>query len=234
MFISGQELLMFFPEASRDESLSKITRILSSEYWESVEIPILYKNGEIRLALLNSANIYAEDGTNLLATIAQGIDITDRKRAEEALAKSKAYTESIIKNFLDTLIVVDREAKIQTMNPETCCLLGYTEEELIGQPISTIFAVEVYRMFQFFQEHEKAEALRSQDTIRNRELTYRTKDGKLIPMSFNAGVLTAEAGNVTGVVAGAKDLTEVKQAEEARRKTEEHFRKVILARTPHL
>jgi len=89
-------------------------------------------------------------------------------------------------------------------------------------------------MFQFFREHEKAEALRSQDTIRNRELTYRTKDGKLIPMSFNAGVLTAEAGNVTGVVAGAKDLTEVKQAEEARRKTEEHFRKVILARTPHL
>jgi len=69
-------------------------------------------------------------------------------------------------------------------------------------------------MFQFFREYEKAEALQPQDTIRNRELTYRTKDGRLIPMSFNAGLLTDEAGNVTGVVAVAKDLTEIKQAEE--------------------
>jgi len=76
---------LLFPEASRDESLSKIARALSGEYWESVEIPILRQDGEVRLALWNSANIYAEDGTTLIATIAQGIDITERKRAEEAL-----------------------------------------------------------------------------------------------------------------------------------------------------
>jgi PAS domain S-box-containing protein len=81
--VIGQELSVLFPEASRDESLSKIARTLAGEYWESVEIPILRKDGSIRLALWNSANIYAEDGTTLLATIAQGQDITERKRAEE-------------------------------------------------------------------------------------------------------------------------------------------------------
>ena len=85
--VIGQELPMLFPEASRDESLSKIERTLSGEYWESVAIPILRKDGETRLALWNSANIYAEDGTTLLATIAQGQDITERVRAEEALDK---------------------------------------------------------------------------------------------------------------------------------------------------
>ncbi len=83
--VVGRELRLLFPEASRDESLSKIARALSGEYWESVEIPILRQDGETRLALWNSANIYAEDGTTLMATIAQGVDITARKQAEEAL-----------------------------------------------------------------------------------------------------------------------------------------------------
>jgi len=156
----------------------------------------------------------------------------DLEKKAEVLAASKAYTESIIQNFLDTLIVVDAEAKIKTVNPATCHLLGYTEEELIGQSISIIFAEEeeeeeVKRVFQFLRDPENKEALRSQDTIRNRELTYKTRDGRLTPMSFNASVLTDKAGNITAVVAGAKDITEIKQAEEARRKTEEHFRKVI-------
>jgi len=160
-------------------------------------------------------------------------DITERKRAEDALVASKAYTESIVQNFLDTLIVVDAEAKIQTVNPATCRLLGYTEEELKGQSVSMIFAEEeeeeeeVKRVFQFFREPEKAETLRPQDTIRNRELTYKTKDGRLISMLFNASILTDEMGNVTGVVAGAKDITEIKQAQETLRKTEERFRDVI-------
>lgn len=81
--VIGQKLSMLFPEASRDESLTKIKRTLRGEYWESVEIPILCKNGEVRLVLWNSANIYAEDNTTVVATIAQGQDITERKKAQE-------------------------------------------------------------------------------------------------------------------------------------------------------
>ena len=46
-------------------------------------------------------------------------------------------------------------------------------------------------------------------------------------MLFNASILTDEMGNVTGVVAGAKDITEIKQAQETLRKTEERFKDVI-------
>jgi PAS domain S-box-containing protein len=83
--VVGQELSRLFPEASRDESLSKIEQTLSGEYWKSVEIPILRKDGGIQVALWNSANIYSEDGKTLLATIAQGTDITERKKAEEKI-----------------------------------------------------------------------------------------------------------------------------------------------------
>ena len=87
--VVGQQLHMLFPETSRDELLHEIADTLSSEYWESVEIPILRKDGNVRLVLWSSANIHTEDGATLLATIAQGQDITRRKQHErevEAIA----------------------------------------------------------------------------------------------------------------------------------------------------
>ncbi len=148
---------------------------------------------------------------------------------------SRDYFDNIIKSMIDTLIVVDAEAKIATVNPATCHLLGYREEELLGQPVSIIFAEEeeeeVRRVFQFFREPEKAEALDPQDTVRNRELTYKAKDGRLIPMSFNASILTDEAGNVTAVVAGAKDITDIKAAEAGIRR-ERNFSQNIITTIP--
>ncbi|MBU0702499.1 MAG: PAS domain S-box protein [Chloroflexi bacterium] len=109
--VIGQKLHLLFPEARRDESLSEIARTLSGEYWESVEIPILRKDGDIRLALWNSANIYAEDGTTLLATIAQGTDITERKRAEEELRKHHEHLEELVKERTAELVIAMEKAQ---------------------------------------------------------------------------------------------------------------------------
>ncbi len=87
-----KNMQMLFPDSSLHETLSEIDRTLSGEYWELLEIPILHKDGTIRLTLWNSANLYGEDGTTVLAIIAQGIDITERKQAEEAL---KQYAEEL-------------------------------------------------------------------------------------------------------------------------------------------
>jgi PAS domain S-box-containing protein len=84
--VVGLELCMLFPEESREKSLSKIVHALGGEDRESPEIPILRKNGEIRIALWNSANIRSGDGTAVIATIAQGQDITERKQAEQMKA----------------------------------------------------------------------------------------------------------------------------------------------------
>ncbi len=87
--VIGKKLQILFPESSREESLKKIANTLSGEYWESVEIPILRKDKDIRIALWNSANIQAGDGITVIATIAQGQDITERKYAEKDLKESK-------------------------------------------------------------------------------------------------------------------------------------------------
>ncbi len=87
--VIGKNLDLLFPKDTKEKSLQKIQQTLGGEYWESVEIPILQKNGQIRIALWNSANIYDRYGNKLLATIAQGQDITERKQTEESLYKSE-------------------------------------------------------------------------------------------------------------------------------------------------
>ena len=85
--VIGRDLSLLFPKEKDEESMYKITRTLKGEHWESVEIPIQCKNGEMRLALWNSAHIYDKDGKTLRATIAQGVDITERKYTEKRLSQ---------------------------------------------------------------------------------------------------------------------------------------------------
>ncbi len=83
--ILGRDLSILFPQITRDQSLLEIAKTLAGKHWESVEIPVQRKDGDIRIALWNSANVYAEDGKRLVATMAQGQDITRRVQAENSL-----------------------------------------------------------------------------------------------------------------------------------------------------
>jgi len=87
--VMGRRLELLFPEESKESSLREIERTARGGHWETIEIPILRKDGTTRIALWNSANIYDKDGRTVISTIAQGQDITDRKKAEQALQKAR-------------------------------------------------------------------------------------------------------------------------------------------------
>ena len=80
--VIGRRFEILFPANTKEISLDRIRKILTAEF---VEIPILRSDGSTRIVLWNSANIYAEDGKTPVATIAQGLDITERKRSEDRL-----------------------------------------------------------------------------------------------------------------------------------------------------
>lgn len=107
--VIGKNLSILFPRESKDESLDKIRRTLIGERWEVVEIPILRKGGSVRTVLWNSANIYSEDGKTLLATIAQGQDITERKAAESELKKAHQQLEKKVRERTSQLTRINQE-----------------------------------------------------------------------------------------------------------------------------
>jgi len=113
-----QPLSMLFTEASRDESQAKIRQTLGGEYWESVEIPILRKDGEIRIVLWNSANVYDKDGKTFQATIAQGNDITEHKQAEEKLRESNERYQFLMDRALEAIWFTAYEEPIDITLPE--------------------------------------------------------------------------------------------------------------------
>jgi len=107
--VIGENLEILFPEASREESLRRISQASRGEQWEVVEIPILNKSGEVRIVLWNSANIHGRDGKEIVATIAQGQDITARKTAEDSLRSLNEELERRVQERTASLDASNRE-----------------------------------------------------------------------------------------------------------------------------
>jgi PAS domain S-box-containing protein len=210
--VIGKKLTMLFPQESRDESLGKIGRTLEGEYWESVEIPILHKNGDIRIALWNSANIYAEDRTTLLATIAQGMDITERKRAEEALRESEERYRSILETAPHSITITRvKDGRYLQVNEAFCQMRGYSREEVLGR---TPFDLNLYVNPEDREHFIKI--LKEKGEVNGFKVQYQKRDGTTIDTLLSARPLEYE--NEDCLIAVVTDVTELKGAQEALKK----------------
>jgi PAS domain S-box-containing protein len=164
--VIGKPLDTLIPRKYLDASMDLIGKTLDGERWDSVEIPILHKNGEIRTVLWNSAAIFASDGETIVSTIAQGQDITLRKTVEAELRQRAAdYAElnvtlqeeiwqrkesdSTLKNTLsllhaslestaDGILVVNKQGKITSYNQNFITMWCIPEDMLAGGDDETI------------------------------------------------------------------------------------------------
>jgi len=131
--VLGKTLDLLFPGETRTASMALIQKAFTGERWETVEIPILAKDGTIRTVIWNSANVLDLNGT-IVSTIAQGVDITERKRAEAALRQANkqlnllsSITRHDILNQLMALKGYLYLSKEMIDDPST--LTGYIEKE---------------------------------------------------------------------------------------------------------
>lgn len=130
--VLGKQLGFLFPDESRDESMALIQKTGSGERWESVEIPIRHVSGATRIVLWNSASIYEEDGTTIVSTIAQGLDITERKIAEDAARQTASLINAALDSTADGILVVGTDGKITSYNTIFCDIWGIPEHTLTG------------------------------------------------------------------------------------------------------
>jgi two-component system, sensor histidine kinase len=160
--------------------------------------------------------------------------MTDRLQKNQGeLVSAREYTDNIIRSMNDTMIVVSAEGFIERVNAATLRLLGYTEEELIGEHICKVLVPEL-------QPGGSADLLPGiagilpVGFVSNVEVVYSAKDGRRIPMIFSASVIHGDKSTVQGIVCVALDITAMKQSEDALRAAKENAEAASKAKSQFL
>ena len=150
-------------------------------------------------------------------------DVTERKRAEEALKESEKRFRAFFEDAPAYCYMVSTEGNILDVNKIALRVLGYTEDELIGKPlITTLYAPgsrqKAEELFRIWRETGKLET---------QELKIITKEGVERIVLLSAGAVRSADGEVLYSISMQRDITERKRAEEALRLSEQNFRDSI-------
>jgi len=134
-------------------------------------------------------------------------DVTGEYAAQQALRDHQFYTRSLIESNIDAIMTTDPSGIITDVNQQMVALTGCTRDELIGTPFKN-----------YFTDPERAEAgikrVLSEKKVTDYELTARHKrDGDTV-VSYNAATFYNADGELQGVFAAARDVTERKRLDQ--------------------
>ncbi len=146
------------------------------------------------------------------------VDVTDRKRAEEALQASAARRQTILETSMDGFWVVDLQGRLLEVNETYCRMSGYTAEELSRLRIQDLETVESARETAAHIERLRAQG---QDRFESR---HRRKDGSTFEVEVSVQFRPDGGGYMSAFI---KDLTERRRQEEARVRLEGQLQQAL-------
>ena len=145
----------------------------------------------------------ADDGTELYCSAR---DVTELKRAEHEADQAGHYSRTLIEASLDPLVTISAEGRIMDVNTATEAVTGVPRTELIGSDFTD-----------YFTDPDQARAgyrqAFSQGRVTDYPLAIRHTSGTITDVLYNATVYRDERGDIAGVFAAARDVTDLKRAE---------------------
>lgn len=209
--VVGNKIGTLFSKEKTETSIDLIKSAVSGERWETVEIEIQRKDGDTRFVLWNSANILDKDGKTVVETIAQGQDITKRKKAEEELRESENKFRQTFDLSPVGIVMVGLDKRFLRCNNSFSQSLGYKPEELIGKAIADVTF------------HEDIElGMDDMMSILNEEIEstqiqkrYLRKDGNIVWGEVLISLVRDHKNQAQYFLAIIQDITERRLAEES-------------------
>ena len=155
-------------------------------------------------------------------------DITERKRAAEALAQSEARFKAIFDNARDGIALTDPETKKFLLgNPYLYRMLGYTAEEFAGLGLSDIHPADsLVSVINEFERHQRGHKRAATD------IPVKCKDGSIFYVDINSAPV--DIGGKRLVLGIFRDATTRREAENAVRKSEERYRNLVESTTDYM
>lgn len=204
--VLGKSVEILFPANTRNQSIEYIKKASTGERWEVVEIEIQDLKGNVHTLLWNSAAIYSPDGNTVLATIAQGQDITERKHTEEKLIEEQLFNYAIIENLPGIFYLYTYpDLKIIRWNKNHETMLDLTARELKLKLSEPWERTEVKDHI-ISTMHEVAKNGYGQT-----ELSFYKKDGSEIPFILTG--VRLDIKDQTFIMGFGIDITDRKKAE---------------------
>jgi two-component system cell cycle sensor histidine kinase/response regulator CckA len=158
-------------------------------------------------------------GRSLFHTIWR--DVTEHKRTDRALMGSNANLLALVNSIPDLVLFKDVHGKYIAVNKATEKSTGLTSEQLVGKTNDEILPPDVASLCNASDEA----ALKSVRPVHSEE--YTGKDGEKIILDTIKAPIHDARGNLIGLVAVSRDITERKQMEEALRTSERFIRDIL-------
>ncbi len=208
---------------SREEAVGQNTRILKSErqdpsfykqLWETITSGRVWY-GEL-INKRKDGTLYTEEMSitpvrnsrdEIVNYIAIKQDVTERRAAEEA----KRFLASIVECSEDAIVANSLTGMILSWNRGAEALLGYTAEEIIGQPVSRLIDPQCHDQIDPFLK-----AVLCSPVSAHREDVLIRKDGRRLRVSVTASAISNSAGKTVAIATILRDITERKRAEASR------------------
>jgi PAS domain S-box-containing protein len=221
-WVSDKDLYakVLHPE-DRERILAEYRRMRDSDEPFRAEYRMIARDGTVHW-FLDEAAVIRDEGGRPAYLHGFLLDITDRKRAEEALRASEERFRGVTDAATDAIASAGGDGRLRSWNRGAERMFGWRADEIVGRPLTVIMP-------------ERLRALHEQGLARVRatghsklagsviELVALHKDGREFPVELSIGVWDASDGPAfSGVI---RDITEQKKLAEALRRSEEELRR---------
>jgi PAS domain S-box-containing protein len=189
----------------------------------TTERKVVLPSGEVAFGEVKASPVRDASG-RIVSCLEIVRNITERKRAEQALRESEARFRSIVDNSQVGILILDDAYHILYVNDEQCRISGYSRDEIIGQDFRGFLDKGSQRLVTGrYSRRQKGEEVPS-----HYEFSFIAKDGQKRHVEVNATVIKNSAGEAR-TVAQMLDITEHKRTEEELKEEKNKLQSVISA-----
>ena len=167
------------------------------------ELTCTTKTGRCLPAEISASSVEVDGRPCIIALVR---DVSDRRRAEEALRESEERYRKVFQSSNDAIFITDDENdEIMDANPRACTMLEYPKEDLMKTPISTIHQHELPQVMEFAQLVSKS------GKGWTNQLSCQTRTGRILPCEISASKI--DIGGRACTISVVRDITERREAE---------------------
>jgi PAS domain S-box-containing protein len=203
----GQSVVMLIPHGKNEEFARLLEDVKRGESVINHDTDRIRKDGE-RIHVSLTLSPVRDAAGKVVGVSAIGCDITEQKRAEAALRRSREEFKDLFDNAPVGFHELDAEGRLTRVNNMELQILGYTAGELLGQFVWKLSATEELSRRATF-----AKLGGEPPPPQGFERTLRRKDGSTVPVLIHDRILRRADGAIIGIHSTIEDITVRKQAE---------------------